>query len=113
MTGKDILDLFSAISVLYPKSEAFTFGNDREKARIATEMWLALLGDLEKSLVIAALQKHALTSKWPPTVAELRQIATSIQHPDTTLGADEAYGMLNRALHMHGFYEQEKHSSDN
>lgn len=45
----------------------------------AFNIWFSLLGDLEYPVLNAAIQKHMLTNKFPPTIAELREAATTIR----------------------------------
>lgn len=44
----------------------------------AFNIWFALLGDMEYAVLNAAIQKYMLTNKFPPTIADLREIATTI-----------------------------------
>ena len=48
----------------------------------AFNIWFSLLGDLEYPVLNAAIQKYMLTNKFPPTIADLREIATSIRSGD-------------------------------
>lgn len=54
----------------------------------AAEVWYGLLRDLSYDQVKTALMKHAMTSKWTPTIAELREQVVDIQ----TDGADWSDG---------------------
>lgn len=44
----------------------------------AFNVWFGLLGDLDYAVLNAAIQKYMLTNKFPPTIADLREIATTI-----------------------------------
>lgn len=45
----------------------------------AFNIWFTLLGDLEYNVLQAAILKHMATNKFPPTIAELREAATTIR----------------------------------
>ena len=44
----------------------------------AFNMWFALMGDLQYEVAAMAVKKYMLTNKFPPTVAELRELASGI-----------------------------------
>ena len=49
----------------------------------AFQIWFSLLGDLEYPVLNAAIQKYMLTNKFPPTIADLRELATTIRTGET------------------------------
>ena len=48
----------------------------------AFNMWFALMGDLPYEVCNVAIQKYMLTNKFPPTVAEIRELAAGIVNGD-------------------------------
>jgi hypothetical protein len=69
----------------------------------AIKLWFKLLQDLEYTAVNAAAQKYILTNKFPPTVADIRESATELQHgkcPDW----GEAWEETCKAIKRFGFY---------
>jgi hypothetical protein len=72
-------------------------------------LWCELLGDVDGDLLRAAALQHATTSKWFPTVAELRQLAA-----DITLGhkmtAMEAWGEVTRQIRTIGHWDKPEFS---
>lgn len=68
-------------------------------------VYAELLHDLPDDILIAAAQHHAATSKWFPSVAELRTAATDIQ--SRALGvrsAEEAWINVQKAVRQFGYY---------
>ena len=69
----------------------------------AFNVWYGLMKDLEYQVCNAAIQKWMLTNKFPPTIAEIRELATEIQCgklPDW----GEAWEETCRAIRRYGFY---------
>ena len=60
-------------------------------------VWAKLLEDVPGDELVRAATQHARTSKWPPTVAELRELAT----PPKMEGI-EAWDEIQRALIRYG-----------
>lgn len=54
-----------------------TFEADKERVALFVEM----LSDLDTDALKAAIRQHIAVSKWPPTVAELREMCISISRP--------------------------------
>ncbi len=73
-------------------------------------LWYELLGDLSPQSAVMALKKYMLINKFPPTVADIRGLATDLvaQHiPD----ADEAWGEVTKAIRRYG-YPREREALD-
>lgn len=60
-------------------------------------VWASLLADVPSEVLKGAVLAHIATSKWFPTVAELREQAVKISAPVITNGVT-AWGVLRRAL---------------
>ena len=71
----------------------------------AFNIWFSLLGDLEYSVLNAAIQKHMLTNKFPPTIAELREAATTIRAGDAPDWGEGWEKVLN-AIRYFGSYRE-------
>ena len=71
----------------------------------AFNIWFALLGDLEYAVLNAAIQKYMLTNKFPPTIADLREIATTIFAGDVPDWGEGWEKVLN-AIRFYGFYRE-------
>lgn len=65
----------------------------------AFNIWFSLLGDLEYAVLNAAIQKYMLTNKFPPTIADLRDMATTIsagEIPDWGEGWEQVLQAIRR-----------------
>lgn len=68
----EIAALIAVISKAYPSFEA-------DKERVA--LFVDMLSDLDTDALKAAVRQHIAVSKWPPTVAELRDMCVTISRP--------------------------------
>lgn len=68
----------------------------------AKDVWFAMLSDLEYKRVSAALQAHMMTSKYPPTIADLRE-----DHSPKGTTDLEAWAMVRKAM-RNGTYGAEE-----
>lgn len=69
----------------------------------AFNVWYGLMKDIDYQVCNAAIQKWMLTNKFPPTIAEIRELATEIQCgklPDW----GEAWEETCKAIRRYGFY---------
>ena len=69
----------------------------------AFNMWFALIGDLSYEVCNVAIQKYMLTNKFPPTVAEVREIAANVQNGDQLTWGESWERALN-AVRRYGSY---------
>jgi hypothetical protein len=74
-------------------------------------LWCELLRDVDGGLLRAAALQHASTSKWFPTVAELREAAADIVSPDHRMTAMEAWGEVARQIREIGSYGKPEFSN--
>jgi len=74
-------------------------------------LWCELLRDMDGGLLRAAALQHVATSKWFPTVAELREAATDIASPDHRMTAMEAWGEVARQIRSIGSYGRPEFSN--
>ena len=71
----------------------------------AIKMWFALLGDLDYNIANIAIQKYMLTGKFPPTIADIRELATSVKTGDIPLWSDGWEEAL-MAIRKYGSYRE-------
>ena len=90
---KQVRGLLRAISGAYP---TFELTDDR------VSIYVKLLADLDAEALIAATQQHIATSKFPPTVAELREACASLTRPALPAWAD-AWGEVLDAIRRVGY----------
>lgn len=75
----------------------------------AFDVWYGLLKDLDYSKVSAAIQKHMMTSKFPPTIADIREQCVSLSQ-ERPLDELEAWSMVRRALRNCGYNFDEEYN---
>lgn len=67
--------------------------------------WQECLGDLDFNLTLVAIKKHIMESRFPPTVAEIREQVAEIRFADEgILDAATAWGEVMKALRNYGLY---------
>ena len=71
----------------------------------AFNMWFALVGDLPYEVCSVAIKKYMLTNKFPPTVAEIRELASNVVNGDQ-LNWGEAWERAMTAVRRYGSYNQ-------
>ena len=71
----------------------------------AFNMWYALMGDLPYDVCNVAIQKYMLTNKFPPTVADIRELATNVVSGDPLTWGESWERALN-AVRRYGSYNQ-------
>ena len=72
----------------------------------AFEVWYSLLKDLEYGTANIAVQKYMMSSKFPPTIADIREQYASITQTQE-LNEMEAWSLVSKAL-RNGYYGAEK-----
>lgn len=97
MSFEDFKILAKGMKAIWP-SERFLPDGDSVK------IWYQLLKDLSYEVANAAIQKYALTNKFPPTIADLREQV--VQMMDYELTADWAAGwaQVTRAIGEYGMW---------
>ena len=73
----------------------------------AMDVWFALLHDLDYQILSKALQKHMLTNKFKPTVAELREIYADLICPVIS-DWSEGWEKVSKAIGHYGMYRTEE-----
>lgn len=97
MKHEDTVKLIGLIVVAYPNFDRF---KDEAHIRATVALWDMMFADDEKWLVTMAVEKHISTNKWPPSIAEIREIMADIKTP-SLLMADEAWGMVKKLMDLH------------
>lgn len=98
MTKKEIISLFSILIAAYPNFDKFKDDNQVENM---VNMWAMLFADDDSKLVGLAVKKHISTSKWPPSIAEIREIMVDITHPDL-IPPDQAWAAVSDLIVTEG-----------
>lgn len=105
ITKADTARLIGIIITAYPNIDKYS----SEIIEAMTNTWALMFADDDCKLVTAAAMKHIATSKWAPSIAEIRSIMVDIQRPDI-LPPDVAWGIVadymyaERASLLHGSF---------
>ena len=98
MTREEFKVLVKGMKAVYAQP---TFIPDQD----AFNMWFALVGDLPYEVCSVAIKKYMLTNKFPPTVAEIRELASNVVNGDQ-LNWGEAWERAMTAVRRYGSYNQ-------
>lgn len=98
MTFDEFKILVKGLKSAYPSPN---FLPDAESVKI----WYQLLQDLEYQVVNVAIQKHILTSKFPPSIAEIREQSVTVSIGEKPLWSDGWEEVL-RAIRKYGSYRE-------
>jgi len=100
MDKKEFATFAMALKTYYPR-EALLPNSQ------AMELWYRELCDIPMDVAEAAMRKWVSTQKWSPSIAELRELATEIQHgklPDW----GEGWEQVQKAIRHYGYYRQKE-----
>lgn len=100
MTKADAARLVAIVVTAYPNYDKF---RDSQAVEATVNLWAKLFEADDGRIVALALNKHIATSKWPPSVAEIREIMLEIEHPDL-IAPDEAWAAVSDLLYTAGEY---------
>ena len=96
MVRADVIEMFGAITSMYPSATAFAQATD---SMITT--WWKMLSDLPKQSVAIALKQHASVSTFPPSIAEIRKGVAELKAAPYKSGIEEwnevAHALRNSA----------------
>jgi len=95
-TKQAIAEVLVLLGAAYPR-----FSIPADTARV----YASLLADLPNELLLSAAQQHAASSKWFPSVAELRAAALKLwADAHNVRGPEEAWVQVQRAIQRWGWY---------
>lgn len=100
MTRADTARLVAIVVTAYPNFDKF---KDAEAVKATVNLWAVMFANDDGGLVGLAVQKHIATSKWPPSVAEIRELMLEIQHPEL-IAPDRAWLAVSDLLYSEGQY---------
>lgn len=98
MTKADAARLVTIVVTAYPNFDKF---KDDQAVIDTTELWAMMFESDPGAVVGMALKKHIATSKWPPSVAELRELMLEIQHPEL-ISPERAWLAVSDLLYTQG-----------
>lgn len=103
MTRADAAKLVAIIVTAYPNFDKF---KDAQAITSTVDLWATMFDSDDARIVGLAVKKHIATSKWPPSVAELREIMLEMQRPDL-IAPDQAWAAVSDYMHTAGYYAGE------
>ena len=89
LTKDQFRTLVKAMKAVYAQP---TFLPDED----AVKVWYAMLKDIEYPALSGAVQRHMMTSSFPPTIADLRKQATRTE--ETGMSELEAWSLVRAAI---------------
>ena len=92
MTKKETVALFALVSSLFPRDEKFA-----KPDKMMIMAWEEMLEDIPFDVVKAAVKANVATSKFPPSISDIRDFATRMTG-ERRLSADEAWGLATEAM---------------
>jgi hypothetical protein len=98
MTRDEFKVLVKGMKAVYAQP---TFIPDQD----AFNMWYALVGDLPYDVCSVSIKKYMLTNKFPPTVAEIREMASGVVNGDP-LTWGESWERALHAVRKYGSYNK-------
>lgn len=98
MNRKEIINLLAIATANFPNMQ------ERDMKPTAV-LWEKSLSDIDYGTAEKALLKVLSTSRFFPTIAELREAIADITNP-RSIDAMEAWGLIGQAIRKYGFYRQ-------
>ncbi|WP_026676753.1 replicative helicase loader/inhibitor [Fictibacillus gelatini] len=100
MNRKEIINLLAIATANFPSMQE----KDMKPTAI---LWEKALNDIDYNIAEKALLKVLSTSKFFPTISEIREAAADLTQP-RTLDAMEAWGLIVEAIRRYGLYNPGK-----
>lgn len=98
MDKKEFATFAMALKTYYPRENLLP--NNQ-----AMELWYKQLQDIPYDVAEASLNKWVATNKWSPSIAEIREMATSVTYGELPTWGD-AWEEVMRAIRNYGSYRQ-------
>ncbi len=96
MTKKETTQVLAAIISAYPNHDRFA---SEQAVEAMVGVWTSSFQEDDAKIVQLAVAKHIQTNKWPPSIAEIREIIMTIQCPDL-IPPDEAWIAVTDLLYV-------------
>lgn len=98
MTKADAARLVAIVVTAYPNFDKF---KDAKAIEATVNLWAMMFEQDESGIVALAVKKHIATNKWPPSVAQIREIMLEIQHPEL-IEPDKAWLAVSDLMYSAG-----------
>ena len=100
MSFEDFKILVKGMKAIWPSERFLPDGN-------SVKVWYQLLKDLPYEVANAAIQKYALTNKFPPTIADLREQVVRMTDNDLVPDWAAGWAQVTRAIGTYGMWSPE------
>ena len=100
MTEQETIKVVTIIVMSYPSTDKF---KDEATLKGMVAVWKTIFKDDDAKLVEMAVQKHISVSKWPPSIAEVREQMIDITRPDI-IPPDIAWAAVEDLMNVKGEY---------
>jgi len=107
MTEQETVKIITLIVMSYPASERF---KDENIIKAMAAIWSNVFKDDKYRLVELAVRKHISVNKWPPSIAEIREIITDIMHPEI-VPPDVAWAAVSDLMYAKGEFVNQSYLS--
>lgn len=111
MTRKKTMAEIKTLQALAFLQLAYT----RDLSEEQLDFYVEMLRDIDPAILETAVRKLIQTSKFLPTIAEIRSAAATLEGlacGTAELDADEAWGQVQRAIHSVGYYARPEFDSE-
>ena len=98
MTKKEFAQFAMALKTYYPRESLLPNAN-------AMDLWYGQLQDISYEVAEVALNKWVATSKWSPTIADIREMALDVTQGEKKTAAD-AWENVQKAIRRYGSYRE-------
>lgn len=98
MNRADAAKLVAIVVTAYPNYDKF---KDAKAVEATVNLWATMFESDPGGIVGLAVKKHIATSKWPPSVAEIRELMLESQHPEL-VPPDQAWAAVSDLLYSEG-----------
>lgn len=98
MNRKEIINLIGIATANFPNLQ-------QKEMQPTAVLWEKALSDIPYDIAEKALIKVLSTSKFFPTIADIREAVAQITQP-RTIDAMEAWGLISEAIRKYGYYQQ-------
>lgn len=100
MTRADAAKLVAIVVTAYPNYDKF---RDPKAVEATVNLWALMFEHDPGGIVGLAVKKHIATNKWPPSVAEIRELMLEAQRPDL-IPPDQAWAAVSDLMYQVGQY---------
>jgi len=98
----EMLKILAIVKTAYPRFDDF---RDQKRLEEANRLWYRHFKTFDYKVIEKAVDKYIATGQFPPTIAEIREIALKLINPYP--GAAVAWSEVKRAISSYGFYQAE------